>query len=70
MQVKVLHKANRSFVFLKVDMGQDSICFCCEKFHLAKCEEETALKLYHAKSCSEARFFFKVLCVHGVTRLL
>lgn len=66
----MLHKVNLSFVFLKVDMGQDKICFCCEKFHLAKCTEETALKLFRATSCSEARLFLKVLCVHGLTRLL
>ncbi|KFO93216.1 Protein FAM189A2, partial [Buceros rhinoceros silvestris] len=49
-----------------VDMGQDKVCFCCEAFPLAKCTEETALKLYHTKSCNEARLSLKkvlfVLC--------
>ncbi|KAF1561140.1 UNVERIFIED_CONTAM: hypothetical protein FQV15_0005867, partial [Eudyptes pachyrhynchus] len=43
-----------------VDMGENKICFCCEEFHLAKCtEEETALKLYHVKSCSAAHLLLK-----------
>ncbi|XP_009326459.1 PREDICTED: protein FAM189A2 [Pygoscelis adeliae] len=43
-----------------VDMGENKICFCCEEFHLTKCtEEETALKLYHVKSCSAAHLLLK-----------
>ncbi|NXW64717.1 F1892 protein, partial [Eurystomus gularis] len=43
-----------------VDMGENKICFCCEEFHLTQCtEEETALKLYHMKSCSAAHLLLK-----------
>ncbi|NXS48213.1 F1892 protein, partial [Balaeniceps rex] len=43
-----------------VNTGESKICFCCEEFHLTKCtEEETALKLYHVKSCSAAHLLLK-----------
>ncbi|KFV93342.1 Protein FAM189A2, partial [Fulmarus glacialis] len=43
-----------------VDVGENKVCFCCEEFHLTKCtEEETALKLYHMKSCSAAHLLLK-----------
>ncbi|KFZ58313.1 Protein FAM189A2, partial [Podiceps cristatus] len=43
-----------------VDIGENKICFCCEEFRLTKCmEEETALKLYHVKSCSDAHHLLK-----------
>lgn len=43
-----------------VDVGENKICFCCEEFHVTKCtEEETALKLYHMKSCSAAHLLLK-----------
>ncbi|NXP03224.1 F1892 protein, partial [Thinocorus orbignyianus] len=42
------------------DVGENKICFCCEELHLTKCtEEETALKLYHVKSCSDAHLLLK-----------
>ncbi|NWH53595.1 F1892 protein, partial [Fregata magnificens] len=55
-----------------VDMGENKICFCCKEFRLTKCTEETALKLYHVKSCSAAHLHLKkvlfALCVlSGVT---
>ncbi|NWS69101.1 F1892 protein, partial [Crotophaga sulcirostris] len=50
-----------------VDLGERKICFCCKEFHLAKCTEETALKLYQMKSCSDAHLLLKkvlfALCV-------
>ncbi|NXN35513.1 F1892 protein, partial [Rhinoptilus africanus] len=42
-----------------VDKGDNKICVCCEELHLTKCTEETALKLYHMKSCVTAHLFFK-----------
>uniref|UniRef100_A0A8C3KB47 Family with sequence similarity 189 member A2 n=1 Tax=Calidris pygmaea TaxID=425635 RepID=A0A8C3KB47_9CHAR len=43
-----------------VDMGENKICFCCEELHLSKCtEEETALRLYHVKSCGAAHLLLK-----------
>ncbi|KAK4815476.1 hypothetical protein QYF61_002935 [Mycteria americana] len=43
-----------------VDEGENKICFCCEEFGLTKCtEEETALKLYYAMSCSAAHLHLK-----------
>ncbi|NWQ91650.1 F1892 protein, partial [Burhinus bistriatus] len=43
-----------------VDVGENKICLCCEELHLTKCtEEETALKLYHVKSCSAAHLLLK-----------
>ncbi|NXH66555.1 F1892 protein, partial [Hydrobates tethys] len=56
-----------------VDMGENKICFCCGELHLTKCtEEETALKLYHTKSCSTAHHLLKkvlfALCaLNGLT---
>ncbi|XP_014798127.1 PREDICTED: protein FAM189A2 isoform X1 [Calidris pugnax] len=43
-----------------VDTGENKICFCCEELHLTKCtEEETALRLYHVKSCGAAHLLLK-----------
>ncbi|NWY54519.1 F1892 protein, partial [Chionis minor] len=42
-----------------VDIGEKKICFCCAESHLTKCAEETALKLYHVKSCSAAHLLLK-----------
>ncbi|KAM6328595.1 endosomal transmembrane epsin interactor 1 isoform 1-T2 [Alca torda] len=42
-----------------VDKGENKICFCCEELHLTECTEETALKLYHMKSCITAHLLFK-----------
>ncbi|NXL54016.1 F1892 protein, partial [Podilymbus podiceps] len=43
-----------------VNIGEKKMCFCCEEFRLTKCiEEETALKLYHVKSCSAAHHLLK-----------
>ncbi|NXF49442.1 F1892 protein, partial [Oceanites oceanicus] len=43
----------------QVGMGEQKICFCCEEFRLTKCTEETALKLYHVKSCRAAHLLLK-----------
>ncbi|XP_009692945.1 PREDICTED: protein FAM189A2-like, partial [Cariama cristata] len=43
-----------------VGMGESKTCFCCEQFHVATCrEEESALMLYHTKSCSAALLLLK-----------
>ncbi|NWU54153.1 F1892 protein, partial [Dromas ardeola] len=42
-----------------VDKGEDKICFCCDELDLTECTEETALKLYHIKSCVTAHLLFK-----------
>ncbi|KAM9214042.1 LOW QUALITY PROTEIN: endosomal transmembrane epsin interactor 1 [Leptosomus discolor] len=50
-----------------VDVGENKICFCCKEFSGAECTEETALKLYHVKSCSSTLHLLKkvliALCV-------
>ncbi|XP_069736931.1 endosomal transmembrane epsin interactor 1 isoform X2 [Phaenicophaeus curvirostris] len=50
-----------------VDIGEKKICFCCKEFNLTECTEETALKLYHVKLCSDAHLLLKkvlfALCV-------
>ncbi|XP_059689755.1 endosomal transmembrane epsin interactor 1 isoform X2 [Gavia stellata] len=42
-----------------VDMGENKTCFCCEEYNLIKCAEETALKVYHRKSCSATHLLLK-----------
>ncbi|NWX43910.1 F1892 protein, partial [Steatornis caripensis] len=42
------------------DIVENKICFCCQELHLAQCtEEESALNLYHVKSCSAAHLLLK-----------
>lgn len=68
MQLKMLCKTGNKlksvvFFFLKVDMGENKVCFCCEEFHPTKCtEKENALKLYPVKSCSAVHLLLKVPC--------
>ncbi|NXN23787.1 F1892 protein, partial [Nycticryphes semicollaris] len=45
-----------------VDMNENKTCFCCEALHLTKCtEENTALKLYHVKSCSASHLLLQTV---------
>lgn len=60
---KTCNKNTVALFNLKVDVGENKICFCCEEFQPDKCREESVLKLYHVKSCSLALARLKVPCV-------